>query len=60
MPVPKRRRCRSRRDRGRTHKKLQAVTAVKCKHCGATRRPHQVCPQCGTYKGREYRATVTS
>jgi large subunit ribosomal protein L32 len=60
MPVPRRRHCKSRRDKGRTHKKLHAHLLSKCDKCGEMKPPHRVCPKCGTYKGREYRTTVTS
>ena len=60
MPVPRRRHCKGRRDRARTHKKLHASQLAKCADCGAPKALHRVCPACGSYKGRTYRATVTS
>lgn len=60
MPVPRRRHSKSRRDKARTNKKLHARQVAKCENCGATRQPHRACPECGQYKGREYRTTVTS
>ncbi|HOE97485.1 MAG TPA: 50S ribosomal protein L32 [Candidatus Sumerlaeota bacterium] len=60
MPVPRRRHSKSKRDKARTHKLLQAHSPSRCKNCGAARRPHQACPSCGQYNGRSYRTTVTS
>ncbi len=60
MPVPKRRKSRSLRDRGRTHKKLSAIQLIECKQCSAKIRPHRICPECGYYKERPYRTIVTS
>lgn len=38
----------------RTRQKLtDRVNLVKCPDCGATRRSHNVCPECGKYKGRQ-------
>ena len=55
MPVPRRRHCSARRDRGRTHKKLVAAQGiVACEKCGKPRLPHQACPACGDYRGRHY------
>ena len=53
MAVPKNRHTKSRRDRKRSHLKLQAVTTVRCSKCNAPVMPHVMCENCGTYKGRE-------
>ncbi|NUP89842.1 MAG: 50S ribosomal protein L32 [Candidatus Sumerlaeia bacterium] len=55
MPNPKRRKSRAERDRGRTHKKLKALTLNRCPSCGQFKRPHRVCtnPECGMYRGRK-------
>lgn len=60
MPVPRRRRSKNRRDQQRTHKKLHASNVQRCDQCGAPKRPHRVCPKCGSYRGREYKTTVTT
>ena len=60
MPVPRRRHCKSRRDKSRTHQKITARQLIACPKCGAMRQPHRVCPACGAYRGREYKTTVTS
>lgn len=53
MPVPKRRHSIARGRKRRTHWKLSPPTLSKCGHCGAPKPPHQVCPICGYYRGRE-------
>jgi len=55
MPVPRRRHCPARRDRGRTHKKLNAIQGVvDCPSCQQPRLPHRVCGNCGEFRGRQY------
>ena len=53
MAVPKHKTSKSRRDKRRTHKKAAAINLAKCSNCGETKEPHRVCPNCGTYRGRE-------
>jgi large subunit ribosomal protein L32 len=53
MAVPKRKTSKTRRDKRRTHWKLPAQAVTACPQCGQPRRPHHICPTCGTYKGRE-------
>ncbi len=52
MAVPKRKTSKSRRDKRRTHKKIQAPNLSTCEQCGEAKLPHHTCPSCGTYKGR--------
>jgi len=52
MAVPKKKTSSSRRDRRRAHRSLKKPGLVPCPICGSPRRPHRVCPECGTYKGR--------
>ncbi len=47
MAVQQRRVSRTRRDKRRTHYKLNAPTLVKCSVCGAVKQPHHACPECG-------------
>jgi large subunit ribosomal protein L32 len=53
MAVPKRKQSKSRRDKRRANYKLSAPVVVECPHCHQPKRPHRVCPTCGTYRGRE-------
>ena len=52
MAVPKRRTSKRKKRARNTHK--QAATAViqQCPKCGAQKRPHRVCAECGFYAGK--------
>lgn len=52
MPVPKRKKSKSKRDMRRTHQKVTAPGISSCPECGEAVLPHHVCPSCGKYKGR--------
>lgn len=51
MPVPKRKHSRSRRDSKSANKGLKPKTLAACRTCQAPTMPHQVCVECGYYKG---------
>ncbi len=54
MAVPKRKTSKARRDKRRNNLwKLTAPTLVKCSRCGAYKRPHRLCTECGYYGDRE-------
>jgi len=53
MANPKRKTSRARRDKRRTHKILAAPAFSLCPQCHEPKLPHHVCPNCGTYRGRE-------
>jgi large subunit ribosomal protein L32 len=53
MAVPQRRTSKTRRDKRRTHFKLEVPGMVKCPQCGELKLSHRVCKSCGTYKGKE-------
>jgi len=40
------------RSRRAANWKLRPVTTVECAQCHSPKRPHFVCPTCGTYAGR--------
>ena len=53
MAVPKRKTSPSKRNMRRSHDALKATQYQECPNCGELRLPHNVCPSCGHYKGRE-------
>ncbi|MGD0459241.1 MAG: 50S ribosomal protein L32 [Terriglobia bacterium] len=53
MPNPKRRHSKARRDRRRAHDFLDVHSLAECPHCHEKKMPHQACPHCGYYHGRE-------
>ena len=54
MAVPKSKVSRTRRDKRRgSNWKLTAPALVACPKCGALHQPHRMCPECGTYNGRQ-------
>jgi len=57
MPVPKRKRSRARRDSRHANKGIHAKSFGKCKNCQETVLPHQVCKNCGHYKGAKVLTT---
>jgi len=50
MAVPFRKVSKTRRDKRRTHFKLEVPGMVKCEQCGEMKLSHRVCKVCGTYK----------
>jgi large subunit ribosomal protein L32 len=53
MAVPKRKTSKARRNKRRTHWKLNGPTLARCSHCHQLKPSHSVCPNCGHYGGRE-------
>jgi large subunit ribosomal protein L32 len=53
MAVPKKKQSHSRTAKRRAQHKIDAPTINSCPQCHSPRRPHRVCPVCGTYAGRE-------
>ncbi|MDR3235481.1 MAG: 50S ribosomal protein L32 [Prevotellaceae bacterium] len=52
MAHPKHRISKQRRDKRRTHDKVEAPTLTNCSNCGSAVLYHRVCPECGYYRGR--------
>ena len=55
MAVPKKKTSVSRKGlrRAGQHHKLYRKFPMKCPNCGEATLPHNVCPACGVYKGKE-------
>jgi len=53
MANPKRRTSKRRRDQRRSHDALPITTSTACPNCGAPRRPHRACVDCGWYDGKQ-------
>ena len=53
MAVPFRKISKTRGRMRRTHYKINANGLTTCPKCGAPVRPHRVCKECGTYKGKD-------
>lgn len=52
MAVPKRKTSKSKRDKRRTHKKVEAPNVSTCSQCGEAKLSHHACLSCGSYNGR--------
>jgi large subunit ribosomal protein L32 len=52
MPNPKRRHSKRRTSTRRANDFLTQPSLAKCPNCHEMKRPHQVCPHCGFYKGK--------
>ncbi len=57
MPVPKRKRSRSRRDKRFANKGMKERSVSECANCKEPLMAHQACKSCGYYKGRKVLAT---
>lgn len=53
MAVPKQRKTKARQGNRRSHHALKKVQLTKCTKCGNVVLPHNMCNNCGTYRGKE-------
>jgi large subunit ribosomal protein L32 len=53
MAVPKRRTSKRKKRARNTHKKAPAIYVQACPQCGAMKRSHRVCAECGYYAGEQ-------
>ena len=52
MAVPKRRTSKRKKRARNTHKKAPPIYLQPCPQCGAMKRAHRVCGECGYYAGK--------
>lgn len=52
-PLPKRKYAKARQGKRRSHLASVIPSTIECPQCHNPKLPHQVCPTCGTYNGRE-------
>lgn len=45
--LPVQRKTRTQTRKGRSHHALKAIHVVSCPNCGAAKRPHTACAECG-------------
>ena len=57
MPVPKRKRSKSRRDKRFANKGIKLAIFSECSNCSTALSGHHVCTNCGFYKGRKIMTT---
>jgi large subunit ribosomal protein L32 len=53
MAVPKQRQSHARTHKRRSQHRVTPPGLTYCPKCHSPRLPHRVCPECGTYAGRE-------
>lgn len=53
MAVPQNKISKSRRNMRRSHHALSGANPNECPSCGELKRPHHICPSCGSYADRE-------
>ncbi len=53
MAEPKKKKSKSRTRMGRAHHAVHPPSLSQCPQCGARKPPHQVCRECGHYRGRQ-------
>ncbi len=52
-PLPKKKYPKARQGKRRSHLAKSPAAIIECSRCHSVKLPHQVCPSCGTYDGRE-------
>ena len=53
MGMPKKRLTSTRSGNRQSHLAIKGVSLAKCEKCHESIMPHAVCPNCGTYRGRQ-------
>ncbi len=60
MAVPKQKQSHARTSKRRATHTMAAPTFNSCPQCHSPRRPHRVCPVCGSYAGKTVVAPATA
>ncbi|MGL4391901.1 MAG: 50S ribosomal protein L32 [Fusobacteriaceae bacterium] len=53
MAVPKKKTAKAKKNMRRSHHALTAIGLSTCPKCGAPKRSHRVCLECGDYNGKQ-------
>lgn len=53
-PLPKKKTSKAAQGKRRAHLGISPIQLAVCPECNSPKMFHQVCPTCGTYKGKEY------
>jgi len=59
VAVPKKKMSRSRTRRRKAEWKITRPNVSSCPQCGAPKRSHRACAECGAYRGREFSEAVS-
>lgn len=60
MALPKYKTSRANTHTRRSAWKAEPTKTVTCPNCGAQTLPHTACPNCGAFRGRVYKAAISS
>lgn len=53
MAVPKKKTSKAKKNMRRSHHALAGVVLATCDKCGAPKRQHRICVECGDYNGKQ-------
>ncbi|CAL7900966.1 50S ribosomal protein L32 [Fusobacterium necrophorum] len=53
MAVPKKKTSKAKKNMRRSHHALAGISLSICSKCGAPKRQHRVCLECGDYNGKQ-------
>ena len=53
MAVPKKKTSKAKKNMRRSHHALTALSLSTCSKCGAPKRQHRLCLECGDYNGKQ-------